>query len=166
MNCDCAFDRMTSPDGLTDPALQRHLDVCPRCRQMQETLSPALDWLTSGTAEPWSTSSATTATATPLLTMQAVRVAEEAAHDLSRRRTASQLRRVLSIAAMLICGAALGIAAYDVRRPTEPPVHSVAPGLMTACLWNDPALRSRLPDSSAQSVVASCVVCHIPPSIR
>src|SRR5690606_13094974 len=51
MNCDHAFDLMTDP-ALDDCAqLHAHLDECPRCRQMYETLSPALGlFVSSGTA--------------------------------------------------------------------------------------------------------------------
>jgi hypothetical protein len=42
MNCDTAFDLMTDEDGCQSRALAEHLEACPRCRQMQETLAPAL----------------------------------------------------------------------------------------------------------------------------
>ncbi|HUQ68066.1 MAG TPA: hypothetical protein VM165_01000 [Planctomycetaceae bacterium] len=168
MNCDRAFDLMTSADGQADPALARHLDSCPRCRQMQDTLSPALDWLSGGGVDDWSCDQPATSGTAPLLTAQAVRVAETAARDLSHRGAALPvtLRRALSIAVVLLFGAVLGVAAFDTRRPVadHPPTSSAA--LLTTCLWNDPALRLRMPDASAQSVVASCVVCHVPQSVR
>ena len=45
MNCDTAFDLMTDPETAGSSALARHLESCPRCRQMQQTLAPALDFL-------------------------------------------------------------------------------------------------------------------------
>jgi hypothetical protein len=166
MNCDRAFDLMTSPDGLNDPALARHLDVCPRCRQMQETLSPALEWFATDGGGDWATSSHSGSTATPLLSLQAVRVAEAAARDLSGRRSMRDWRRALSIAAMLIAGVAVGVASIDGGRPDRNPPTTSPAGLMTACLWNDPSLRARLPDASSQAVVASCVMCHVSNSVR
>lgn len=42
MNCDEAFELMTHPADYNCDELQWHLQMCPRCRQMQETLAPAL----------------------------------------------------------------------------------------------------------------------------
>lgn len=166
MNCDRAFDLMTAPDSVDDPALARHLAACPRCRQMQDTLSPALDWFTADGSFEWSLTSSGSATATPLLTEQAVQVAEAAARDLSHRNSSVRWRRVLSIAALLFAGAALGVAAFDGRRPAEPP-SAVVPknSLMTACLWTDAEQRSRLSAPSPSTLIASCVVCHVPHNV-
>lgn len=43
MNCDEAFELITHPTDHNCDELQWHLQMCPRCRQMQETLAPALD---------------------------------------------------------------------------------------------------------------------------
>jgi hypothetical protein len=166
MNCDRAFDLMTAPDGVDNPALARHLAACPRCQQMQDTLSPALNWFAADDTVDWTPSPQSGATTTPLLSMQAVRVAETAARDLSHRRTAFGWRRVLSIAALLFCGAALGVAAFDGRQPAAPASAPVpSKGLMTACLWTDSAQRSRLSAPSPSTIIASCVVCHVPHDI-
>ena len=45
MNCDTAFDLMTDAGGCQSAALALHLRGCPRCRQMQETLAPALGFV-------------------------------------------------------------------------------------------------------------------------
>lgn len=50
MNCNLAFDLMTDSEGRQSRALQAHLDNCPRCRQMQETLAPALEWMLKSSA--------------------------------------------------------------------------------------------------------------------
>ncbi|MBS0265288.1 MAG: hypothetical protein JSS02_25365 [Planctomycetes bacterium] len=62
MNCDTAFDLMTDSEGCHSRALVQHLESCPRCRQMLDALSPALDFLAEDTeceldALPDSTSS-------------------------------------------------------------------------------------------------------------
>ena len=51
MNCDEAFDIFTMPDGLPNERLARHLANCPRCRQMKETLEPALALFDADTAD-------------------------------------------------------------------------------------------------------------------
>jgi len=43
MNCDEAFELITHPTDHNCEELQWHLQLCPRCRQMKETLAPALD---------------------------------------------------------------------------------------------------------------------------
>ena len=52
MNCDTAFDLMTDANGSRSGALARHFVTCPRCRQMQETLAPALEFLTADQTWP------------------------------------------------------------------------------------------------------------------
>jgi hypothetical protein len=42
MNCDEAFDCLTDPLHSSRAELEWHLSQCPRCRQMEETLRPAL----------------------------------------------------------------------------------------------------------------------------
>ena len=49
MNCDTAFDLLTDPNGSRSSALAEHFETCARCRHMQQTLAPALDFL----APPW-----------------------------------------------------------------------------------------------------------------
>lgn len=43
MNCDEAFELMTHPTDHQCAELHWHLQMCPRCLQMKETLSPALE---------------------------------------------------------------------------------------------------------------------------
>ena len=47
INCDQAFEFMTSQDSESQPELSRHLEDCPRCREMAEVLSPVLGELNS-----------------------------------------------------------------------------------------------------------------------
>lgn len=42
MNCDQAFDCLTNPHQRESDALQRHLNACPRCRDLADALEPAL----------------------------------------------------------------------------------------------------------------------------
>jgi hypothetical protein len=169
MNCDIAFDLMTSADRRDDPALVRHLEHCPRCRQMQETLSPALDWLSAGADGGWLPEPPAGQGAAPLLSSQAVRIAEAAARDLSQRQALSApvtFRRALSIAIVLLFGIALGVAGIEARQPVADRAPAASGQLMAACLWTDAESRDRLSAPSSQSVVASCIACHVPPTVR
>lgn len=43
MNCDQAFDALTSHGSTQNELLARHLETCPRCCNMADVLSPALE---------------------------------------------------------------------------------------------------------------------------
>lgn len=43
MNCDQAFDALTCRGASENEALANHLEACPRCRDMADVLSPALE---------------------------------------------------------------------------------------------------------------------------
>ncbi len=62
MNCDQAFDVMTSPCRQSDRGLPVHLAGCPRCREMLDTLEPALglfhtDFSAAPSLSPWEVAS-------------------------------------------------------------------------------------------------------------
>jgi hypothetical protein len=163
MKCDQAFELMTDPVGTTSPALQRHLERCPRCRQMQQTLSPALDWMRSPSeAEASDRSFGSEA---PFLTAQAVMVAEQVARSLPRRREwlGESVRRAMLITAVALFGMAFGALLMELRSRETP---AMPAGTLTACLWEQPSLRDRLPDISARGVVVSCVACHVPSTVQ
>lgn len=52
MNCDQAFDCLTDSRRRHSAELERHLAACPRCRQMHDTLEPALDLFDGVVEEP------------------------------------------------------------------------------------------------------------------
>jgi len=164
MNCDQAFELMTDPVGAGHPALNAHLERCPRCRQMQQTLSPALDWMMSSAHA--TLTGASSGGEAPFLTAQAVLVAEEVARSLPRQRARSwvePLRRAAVIAAVAVLGVVFGATMLE-HKPAEKPMPSAA--ALTACLWDQRHLLDQLPDTSARSVVVSCVMCHVPPSVQ
>src|SRR5262245_54873755 len=117
MNCDTAFDLMTDAEGSRSVALARHLDECPRCRQMQATLSPALDFLVAtppaGDAhEPAAPHSVTGSRGRrqPIVTAEALRIAQETAISLRVRTETPRIRlqrvagRMLQYSAVFAAG--------------------------------------------------------------
>lgn len=162
MNCDLAFDYLTDAELVNSPELQAHLASCPRCRQMRQTLEPALDLLT--TPEPFGNShSECRATATqPYLSLEAVQAAETAARQLGRGRPAHFRRRALSVAksaALLVIGGAMSAALVIPR--THSPAASTAGSTTNGgeCLWTaDHGVPS---NRDARSVILSCVACHL-----
>lgn len=167
MNCDRAFELLTDPLESGRPEMAQHLAVCPRCRQMQETLSPALSWLTSeAEREPgWLHGSGSSG---PLLTREAVQVAAELARTLPavRRDHLGSLRKTLGIALVAAAGMLLGAIAVEQRRAQPVASHtalaSLDPAAITVCLWTRPDASQGLPTTSARSVVDSCMACHVP----
>jgi hypothetical protein len=161
MKCDDAFERMTSVTSAEDPALARHLARCPRCRQMHETLSPALHWFAdeaSATREqsPWEHASTG-----PVLTTEAVRLAEEVAWTLPRRRTWSTTwRKAAAILVVACLGVTVG--ALGIRPSTEESPELPAAVVPPLCAWQSPELRATWAGRPSRDVVASCVLCHVP----
>ncbi len=163
MTCDDAFDRMTMPGAGEDKVLAGHLRRCARCRAMQDTLSPAIEWLS-----PARDDSSTSEFLQPLLlTEEAVRIAERAARGLTRPGLGKvKTRRRQSTTGWIAWGGVAATLIYMAvflpgRRdstvgPEHPPAIAV---LADECLWKMPVARAQT-GLIAQQVVASCVTCH------
>jgi hypothetical protein len=168
MNCNDAFDRLTSPDAALDVELQRHLAECRRCRAMQETLSPALEWLTESPLRSEGTVESSDRRS-PFLSEEAVQVAERAARRLMSSRASSPPSgaRRRSIAFWFAAGASLCLLALAVlpsRSSSADPARSaVSPPSSTGCLWFDSASSNsnRHLSAPADEVVSTCVACHL-----
>ena len=162
MNCDEAFDRMTLPGAAADASLDRHLSHCSRCRAMQETLSPAIDWLLP--ADDLDDGE----TRRPIfLTKEALQIAERAARGMSRPAVGVQVRRPLRcrFTRWIAWGTIAGLACLAVFIPqaTGPrgSAQAVNPDSQAlSCLWQMPIARGDSTLPSARHVVASCVACH------
>ncbi len=167
MNCDRAFELLTDPVEAGHPELARHLANCSRCRHMQETLSPALSWLTAEAESTpgWLHGSSSSS---PLLTREAVQVAAELARTLPtvRRDHLGTLRKTLGIALVAAFGMLLGAVAVEQRRAQpgtgNTTLATLDPAAITVCLWTRPEASHGLPTASARSVVDSCMACHLP----
>lgn len=151
ITCDQAFDCMTDARRKDSPELAAHLADCPRCRQMAETLAPAVDLLT-GPVPPWMSGEAV-ATRTAADT-ETVALAVRSARRLGRARTllGAPLRRSL-LASM--GGALVGALAMALLLPAQKPSR---PAAGEVCTWQN---RSAAMVNDAQTLALSCVVCHI-----
>lgn len=180
MNCDQAFEHLTDPELADGAALHRHLAGCPRCRDMQATLAPALALFAKDPAAPGSMPeprptgpSALDVASVPcdelnpptpkFLTTEAVEIAEFAAQRLSTRRTPPRdqgWRVVVRYAAVFLigCGVVFTIAGGRLGggTPAAAPVRELAECTREEAARNDLALR--LP---SRQVVQSCVACHL-----
>lgn len=174
MNCDQAFDELTNPARRNSADLQRHLAACPRCRQMQDVLAPAIDLLAPGETEPADAAGgglpADAAggglpTHAASATAESILLAERTAAELARTKPAvSPVRRFVSsafvrYAAVFLLGVGFTFAATSIGDRPSPASDAV--GNAADCLWvqhteqNDQRFQAGAP-----VVVASCVGCH------
>lgn len=163
MNCDTAFDLMTDPHGSRSGALAQHFDSCPRCRRMQEALSPALDFLVEGSPFDGGGNRAqsdASSSQEPCVTAEAVQVARQASVQLAARSEMPRVRlarlasRIAKYAAAFAAGLLLAVVLFSQRDRGTPPVEA-------ACTRRE-ALNtesSRTTDQ-IQALVHSCAVCH------
>ncbi|QDV49165.1 hypothetical protein [Gimesia fumaroli] len=197
MNCDEAFELMTHPTDHQCEELLWHLQMCPRCQQMQETLAPALesfqqildestdldefdkfpsDFQQSAEQE---SPSIFPKTGQPFLSAETVRMAEQAATRLRSEAGTSQKqqtpapkryqKRLLNAALILVAGFLMGwgMSLDAPKSPLSPTANSL-PG-QQPCLWiaqrengaNSISPKTEREQASVQSVVLSCVACHL-----
>ena len=174
MNCDEAFDHLTDPVRRHSHELRRHIQACRRCRQMQQTLEPALALfdqtgqadpntrMADGDVSPAADSDA--ATTRHLLSSESVRLAEDSAARLKPRRWLKRFagRSVLPYAATFLIGVfvAMGVMALpfaDGDRDSSATVKWNS----KECLWQHRDRAAPTSASSARSVVLVCVDCHL-----
>ena len=167
MNCDEAFDALTEAVGRASAELEWHLEHCPRCRQMQEVLSPALelfdgDGAISSLEEEFSRDGG----AAPFLTPEVLRVARRRAAELLAKQPRVEVRKhprmvvswvaaLVTAVAVIVGGVALIPGSSETAARRSPSEASLA-----GCLWTMPA-EERLEDETSRAVVMSCVSCHL-----
>lgn len=170
MKCDLAFDLMTDPAGCASQALQSHLARCRRCRQMQETLAPALDWLSESNdhdeSEPLPPSLAGFRTsgvrAPAFAAKEALEVARDSAASLSTRTASTPVRYVPAIGTLVRSAAliALGALAAFVFVPgTRPAVPNADD---RECLRHEAAAATNRSPAEAELLLTTCAKCHEP----
>jgi cytochrome c553 len=179
MNCDIAFELMTEPHGGRSLALREHLEQCPRCRQMQETLAPALEWLADVAQLPSSefrsdstVGSLATASTIPALEMaDAVAIAQQSSERLSIRCVAprEKVRRWISTAvrsaALVAIGGFLALTVLSGGNPGDRSTERRAGDSGLRCRRHDLAAdraESRSP-AEIRSLIATCAACHDSP---
>jgi len=165
MNCDTAFDLLTDEHGSRSSALAQHFETCARCRRMQETLAPALEFLTQ--KEPSQQFAAglregetgEQGRRQPFVTVESFRIAEQAAGRLARHDDwprAGRLRLVGQLtryAAVFAAGILLAVALV--------PDHSHTPTIPAGCTRQAAAENSPARSADAiRALVQSCAVCH------
>ncbi len=181
MNCDEAFEAMTDPSAPDNSALKWHLEFCPRCREMQDVLAPALAMLSTESVAkedspanrlPSSFTDFESSHSAPrrFLTPEAVQIAEQTARTLHPARkwfSARHWPRWIAVGALSLL-VSLGL--YFLTTKSEParPAHADPIMLANHCLWKQPApvktaTRTIEPTetNSSRWIVLSCVACHL-----
>ena len=195
MNCDQAFDVMTHPrrpEPLSAAAieLKQHLQFCPRCRQMQEVLAPALDSLHdspspfekdefTGPSESFLPATEYQSKPISMRAEEVIRIADEAArrlqspspakgpHILPKQR--SRAFPVVTMIALFACAMMGGRIAVGLLNGGNGQNSGVTPVINNNddCLWlakKDDSPRKNVAFSmtalSAEQLIQSCLKCH------
>lgn len=162
MTCDEAFDVLTSPAAQCNAALHGHLAVCPRCRDLQEALAPALTAVSSSLTDHVDCSHLSSETeALARSAAEALSLRSRQVHPLPQRRVfwgwLAGLGCILVVAVVSLL--------LVPQRGVAPSAASI-PVLDQACLWASRDL-SILPDNARSGdVVLTCVACHTRPGER
>lgn len=168
MTCDDAFEALTDPLLRDDAALRSHLKDCPRCRQMEEVLQPALAALAPLSAG--GSFSVSEESSAPFLTPDLIAEAEAAARTLTPRPAAASQRngnhrafdwRMTTLSLVfVVCVSALPFVAAAWNTHVTP---------AAACLWQQrlgtevaAASTTDRSETASQRVVLTCVACHLP----
>lgn len=175
MNCDQAFDAITDPTGAESAALREHLARCPRCREMRETLSPALNALYEDRDASRHAETAWSGTSLPRLDLQ--QLAAESASRLAvtapahsrlaprRRSLPAAWSHLLTASLLLAVGAGIGWGGHQLSRSPgapQPPELATPAGMSSACLWKSRQAGADAAGESPRTVVLSCLACHLP----
>lgn len=151
MNCDDAFDRMTHTGAATDAELHSHLAECRRCREMLDTLSPAIglfeqDCHSLSSQQPWIDNSDSS---TELATATAKRLSQSA---LPLRRS---LVLFVTLACSLCVGVGIGWSGTAMLNALAAPGQALAS--TPSCLY----LSDNRPTGiSSSQMMQNCLACH------
>ncbi len=151
MNCDQAFDVLTGPSRASDRELLVHLAGCPRCREMQDTLEPALGMFHADSAaitrrSPWEVAAEGSEVAT-----QAALQLTGAAHPPRRG-----LHSLWGYAAAVVFGAGLVWSMSALTPSTE--MRPASQHTQEDCLYLADA---RPTGMTSRQMTQSCLACHV-----
>lgn len=174
MNCDQAFDAMTSSEWKSDTELEHHFSGCPRCREMAEVLSPLLtdlddvrEQLTSdseGEQFAWNSFNSVSIARQTASQLGAHSGLHEPARNHKRR--ALSLKTIgLKTATVCLCSMALLVVAggwwlfgSDSSGSQIGGVRGAALLSSDDCSWKFP---DRVDSESSRTVTLTCVACHL-----
>jgi len=165
MNCDRAFDLITSPSEQHDSELQHHLQGCPRCRDLVEMFAPALHLLEEagpgvafgpdGEMLYWSSDSlegntdAQTRRGASRYDSPEYWQAVEAQQRRRGYQEGLKVAAILSLIAMFSVGLAI------IGRDNSTPLAQVAAITTENCLRRDTDGKATAP------ALAACIACHL-----
>jgi hypothetical protein len=159
MNCDQAFDALTSRGASSNEALNQHLEACPRCRDMADVLSPALELFAPAAFEEAAATAGEFADSPALPTAGSPHVSGadwiDTAPWRNNVRSARRARRDgLKIVGAVVLVAVLTVAFAKIGRDT-PQSGFVSPLAAAECI------RESTEPMPSEQAVAACVSCHL-----
>lgn len=177
MNCDQAFDQMTSSAPQESTDLREHLAQCPRCREMREVLSPAVALFSAHVSDAPSQPAALprsvgddSARRPSAASEESIQVAQELAAQLSgqtsvqramrRRRPLGWTRGVALFAGGMLAASIVAMCASAVI-PEGKSQHGVNPAHGTKCTWLNKHRTHSSRRETAKDVVVGCIACHV-----
>jgi hypothetical protein len=173
MNCNEAFEHLTDANLRNGNELRLHIDACPRCRQMQAVLEPALGLFDPPVLPPRPAAGSDpaprgeSAPAIPYLSPDAVQLAEDTARTLMEQKTGCGVhsRRKSAMGLMFAAAGLLlaAVAVYGFNLDTDgdaSPLRS-DPVIASECTWLNRSEASPKQPPKARGIVLSCVACHL-----
>ncbi|WP_166820202.1 hypothetical protein [Thalassoroseus pseudoceratinae] len=176
MNCDEAFDVLTQPDSPRRQELLWHLDMCPRCRELQKVLEPALLMFENHDSAPTGGSRESSMPFPMRQTLnshvprpvnvseEALDLAEQTANQWKRNRVQRTWRRV-GVVALSVCCMVIAVQSWMTRKSslgtqTQAPTAATLP--VDSCLWVAQDQDVSIPSTmSNHEIILSCVACHL-----
>ena len=183
MNCDNAFDALTDSASANQAELAEHLLKCPRCRELKQVLEPALTLLggdlptepamPTDLANERRSNDEAFAFQKSFLSVEAIGVAEAAAARLTSPGGSRSVARLSGqrisgrVAQGILCAALGGLAVFCIGlwtgksdvAPQTPLVPEVIPA--GVCTRNAVPQKGTKTPANAQTVILSCVACHL-----
>ena len=162
MNCDQAFDYLTSPEGRQNFELQNHLANCPRCCDVADMLGVALD-LFDEAAESHRSDGAENSDAKQRSKDTGLARPVLASQPWLRSTRRQTIRKDASrIATFLILVAVFSVGIVQLGQGDVTHRASVAVSLPESCLRNSGDKNDR-PQQQRESgtLIAGCVACHL-----
>ncbi len=154
MTCDEAFEVLTSPAGAKCGDLRAHLHHCPRCRDLQEAIAPALAVMdTPPSRAPWEAGGAAQSAAARLNLIHS-----------QRPQPAFGLRRMWTYLGAFMVGVAAAVVVAALYSPRSTAALQTVPAEI--CLWRTRDASAAVDGTSVNGarsgdVVLTCVNCHL-----
>ena len=154
MNCDQAFDSLTTPAGRLDLGLQDHLSQCPRCRDLADMLGVAIDLFEDAAESPRTAEFASSESGI-------VRPATASQPWLRKTRRRAIRQDASRIATFLILVAVFSVGIVQLGHGDAGNRELVSVVLPENCLRDSGEMSDSKQPHASNTLIAGCVACHL-----